>query len=99
MRPAVTATADSTSRIDDRRWRAVADGMSAETPALAAGVDDRGDAGYGKNRHLRTVTLSHQARCPLYLAVKVRGHSRRGNRQPGSFSTDGNRAINLYGHL
>jgi predicted porin len=84
----------STSRIDDRRWQAVATYVRGDT-RLAAGVDDRGDAGYGKNR-IYGVTLSHQADA-LYLAVKYETFET-GNRQPGSFSTDGNRAINLYGH-
>lgn len=84
----------STSRIDDRRWQAVATYTRGGT-RLAAGIDDRGNAGYGSNR-LYGVALSHQADA-LYLAVKYEAFST-GNRQPGGFSSDGNRAVNLYGH-
>lgn len=61
---------------------------------LAAGVDDRGDAGYGRNR-LFGVSASHQGE-RLYLAVKYELFDT-GNRQPGSFARDGNRALNLFG--
>ena len=84
----------STSRIDDRRWQAVATYGLGDT-RFAAGVDDRGDAGYGRNR-VYGASLSHQADA-LYLAIKYELFST-GNRQAGGFSTNGNRAINLYGH-
>ena len=84
----------STSRIDDRRWQAAATYTRGGT-RLAAGIDDRGNAGYGSNR-LYGIALSHQADA-LYLAIKYEAFASK-NRQAGSFSTDGNRAVNLYGH-
>jgi len=84
----------STSRIDDRRWQAVAIYTRGDT-RLAEGIDDCGDAGYGSNRVLGA-TLSHQADA-LYLAIKYEAF-KTGNRQAGSFSSDGNRTVNLYGH-
>ncbi|MEW7849170.1 porin [Massilia aurea] len=84
----------STSRIDDRRWQAAATYTRGDT-RLAAGIDDRGDAGYGRNR-LYGIALSHQVD-DLYLAIKYEAFES-GNRQADSFSTNGNRAVNFYGH-
>ena len=83
----------STSRIDARRWQASATYAIGNT-RIAAAIDDRGDAGYGRNR-LYGLALSHQAD-KLYLAVKYEIFDT-GNRQPGAFSTDGNRSINVFG--
>jgi len=83
----------STSRIDERRWQVAATYVFGHT-RLAAGIDDRGDAGYGRNR-LYGLSASHQAD-KLYLAVKYEIFDT-GNRQRGAFSTDGNRSINLFG--
>lgn len=83
----------STSRIDDRRWQAAATYSFGGT-RLAAGVDNRGDAGYGRNR-LYGLSASHQAE-NAYLAIKYEVFDT-GNHQAGSFSTDGNHAINLFG--
>jgi predicted porin len=83
----------STARIDDRRWQAAATYAFGNT-RLAAGIDDRGDAGYGRNR-LYGLSASHQAD-KLYLAIKVEVFDT-GNRQLGAFSTDGNRSVNLFG--
>jgi predicted porin len=83
----------STSRIDARRWQAAATYAFGDT-RFAAGIDDRGDAGYGRNR-LYGLSASHQAD-KLYVAIKYELFST-GNRQSGSFSTDGNRSVNLFG--
>lgn len=83
----------STSRIDDRRWQALATYTRGDT-RLAARIDDRGEAGYGSNR-VPGATLSHQADA-LYLATKYEAF-KTGNRQTGSSLSDGNRAVNLNG--
>lgn len=83
----------STSRIDDRRWQVAATYVFGST-RLAAGMDDRGNAGYGRNR-LYGLSASHQAD-KLYLAIKYEVFDTENN-QRGSFSTDGNRSINLLG--
>ncbi|KFC73528.1 porin [Massilia sp. LC238] len=88
-----SGNARSTSRIDARRRQIAATYTFGDT-RLAAGIDDRGDAGYGRNR-LYGLSLSHQAG-KLYLAAKFERFDS-GNRQPGSFSSDGNKAINLFG--
>ena len=83
----------STSRIDARRWQVAATYTFGDT-RIAAGVDDRGDAGYGRNR-LVGLSASHKTG-NAYLAIKYEVFDT-GNRQQGSFSTDGNHAINLFG--
>ena len=83
----------STSRIDDRRWQVAATYAFGGT-RIAAGVDDRGDAGYGRNS-LYGVSASHKTG-NAYLAIKYEVFDT-GNRQRGSFSTNGNRAINIFG--
>lgn len=88
-----SGNARSTSRIDARR-RQLALSYAFGNTRLAAGVDDRGDAGYGRNR-LLGLSASHQAG-PLYLAAKYERFDS-GNRQPGGFSSDGNEAVNLFG--
>lgn len=88
-----SGNARSTSRIDAPR-RQVAATYTAGDTRLAIGVDDRGDAGYGRNR-IVGLSASHQAG-NLYLALKVERFDT-GNRQRGSFSSDGNQAINLFG--
>jgi len=88
-----SANARSTSRIDARRRQLTATYTFGDT-RLAAGVDDRGDAGYGRNRVVG-LSASHRAG-NLYLAAKVERFDT-GNRQRGSFSSDGNQAINLFG--
>ena len=88
-----SANSVSTSRIDARRWQATAAYTHGDT-RIAAGIDDRGDAGYGNNR-LYGLSASHQLD-KLYLALKVEVFDS-GNRRPGAFSSDGNRAINLFG--
>ncbi|MFC5479691.1 porin [Massilia suwonensis] len=88
-----SANARSTSRIDDRRWQATAS-YARGNARIAAGIDDRGDAGYGRNR-LYGLSASYQAD-KLYVALKYERFDT-GNRQAGTFSTDGNQAINLFG--
>lgn len=88
-----SGNARSTSRIDAPRRQFTASYRFGDT-RLAAGLDDRGEAGYGRNR-LYGLSASHQAG-PLYLALKVERFDT-GNRQRGSFSSDGNTAINLFG--
>lgn len=88
-----SGNARSTSRIDAPRRQLTATYTAGDT-RLAVGVDDRGDAGYGRNR-LYGLSASHQAG-PLYLALKLERFDT-GNRQRGSFSSDGNQAINLFG--
>lgn len=83
----------STSRIDGRRWQATATYTRGGT-RVAGGIDDRGNAGYGRNR-LYGLSASHQID-KLYLAIKYELFDTE-NRQPGGFSSDGNRAINLFG--
>lgn len=87
-----SANSVSTSRIDARRWQATATYTRGDT-RIAAGIDDRGNAGYGNNR-LYGLSASHRLD-KLYLAMKVEVFDT-GNRRPGAFSTDGNRAINLF---
>ncbi|MBZ2205665.1 porin [Massilia soli] len=82
----------STSRIDDRRWQTTVTYAAGNT-RLAAGIDDRGNAGYGRNR-LYGLSASHQAD-KLSLAIKYELFDT-GNRQVGAFSTDGNQAVNLF---
>lgn len=88
-----SGNARSTSRIDAPRRQLAATYTVGDT-RLAVGVDDRGDAGYGRNR-LYGLSLSHQAG-KLYLAAKFEQFDS-GNRHPGSFSSDRNKAINLFG--
>lgn len=88
-----SANSVSTSRIDARRWQATAAYTRGDT-RIAAGIDDRGNAGYGNNR-LYGLSVSHRLD-KLYLAMKYEVFDT-GNRRPGAFSTDGNRAINLFG--
>ncbi|GGE73434.1 porin [Massilia psychrophila] len=83
----------STSRIDERRWQ-VATTYAFGNTRLAAGVDDRGNASYGRDR-LYGLSASHQTD-KLYLAVKYEIFDT-GNRQRGGFSTNGNHSINLFG--
>jgi predicted porin len=83
----------STSRIDDRRWQVAATYLFGAT-RIAAAVDDRGDAGYGRNR-LYGLSASHKTE-KAYLAIKYEVFDT-GNRQDGGFSTDGNHSINLFG--
>ncbi|KFI06329.1 porin [Massilia sp. BSC265] len=88
-----SGNARSTSRIDAPR-RQIAATYTFDNTRLAAGIDDRGDAGDGRNR-LYGLSASHQAG-KLYLAAKIERFDT-GNRQRGSFSSDGNQAINLFG--
>ena len=88
-----SANSVSTSRIDARRWQATAAWVHGET-RVAAGIDDLGNAGYGNNR-LYGLSASHRLG-KLYLALKVELFDT-GNRRPGGFSSDGNRAVNLFG--
>lgn len=88
-----SANSRSTSRIADRRWQATATYARGDT-RIAAGIDDRGNAGYGRNR-LYGLSASHRID-KLYLAVKYEIFDT-GNRRRGSFSSDGNRALNLFG--
>lgn len=88
-----SGNARSTSRIDAPR-RQVAATYTVGDTRLAAGVDDRGDAGYGRNR-LYGLSASHRVG-KLYLAAKYERFDT-GNRQRGGFSSDGNEAINLFG--
>lgn len=88
-----SGNARSTSRIDAPR-RQVAATYSFGNTRLAAGLDDRGDAGYGRNR-LLGLSASHEAG-KLYLALKYERFDT-GTLQRGSFSSDGNEAINLFG--
>lgn len=83
----------STSRIDDRRWQATASYALGDT-RFALGIDDRGNAAYGRNR-LYGLSASHQAG-KVYLAVKYEIFDT-GNAQNAAFSADGNQAINLFG--
>lgn len=83
----------STSRIDDRRWQVVATQAFGDT-RLAAAIDDRGDTGHGHDR-LLGLSASHQAG-NLYLAIKYERFDT-GNAQRGSFSSDGNQAVNVFG--
>lgn len=83
----------STSRIDDRRWQVAATCAFGNT-RLAAALDDRGNTGHGHDR-LYGLSVSHQAD-KLYLAIKYELFDT-GNLQRGSFSTDGNQAINFFG--
>ncbi len=82
----------STSRIDDERIQASATYVFDDT-RLAVGMDDRGDAGYGRNR-LYGLALS-QRLGSLYLAAKYETFDT-GNKSPGGFARDGNEAINLF---
>lgn len=83
----------STSRIDDRRWQAAAS-YAFGNSRLAAAIDDRGNPGHGHDR-LLGLSASHQAG-NLYLAVKYERFDSR-NRQSGSFSRNGNEAVNVFG--
>jgi len=83
----------STSRIDERRWQVAASYAYGNT-LIAVGVDDRGDAGFGRNR-LYGLSASHTAD-KLYLAIKYERFDT-GNSQPGGFASDGNQAFNLFG--
>ena len=88
-----SANSVSTSRIAARRWQATASYTGGDT-RIAAGIDDRGNAGYGNNR-LYGLSASHRLDT-LYLAMKAELFDT-GNRRPGAFSSDGNRAITLFG--
>lgn len=81
----------STSRIADARRQYTLGYTYGET-RLAAGLDDRGDAGYGRNR-LYGLSASHRTGA-LYLAAKYETFDT-GNTTPGGFASDGNRALNL----
>lgn len=83
----------STSRIDDRRWQ-VAAAYAFGNTRLAAAIDDRGNPGLGHDR-LLGLSVSHQAD-NLYLALKYERFDT-GNRRPGSFSGNGNQAVNVFG--
>ncbi len=83
----------STSRIDDRRWQLAASYAFGDA-RVSAGIDDRGDAGFGRNR-LYGLSATWQAG-NLGLAAKYELFDT-GNRQAGSFTSDGNQAINLFG--
>lgn len=83
----------STSRIDDRRRQLTASYAFGNT-RIAAGMDDRGDAGYGRNR-LYGLSASHQAG-KLYLAAKYEIFDT-GDQRRSRFSSDGNQSINLFG--
>lgn len=83
----------STSRIDDRRWQLSASYASGAA-RISAGIDDRGDAGFGRNR-LYGLSATYQAG-NLGLAAKYELFDT-GNGQAGSFTSNGNQAINLFG--
>lgn len=83
----------STSRIDDRRWQLAATYAAGNT-RLAAAVDDRGNPGHGHDR-LLGLSVSHQVD-NLYLALKYERFDT-GNQRPGSFSRNGNQAVNVFG--
>ncbi|MEN3275233.1 MAG: hypothetical protein V7631_1023 [Massilia sp.] len=83
----------STSRIDDRR-RQVAATYAFGNTRLAAAIDDRGNPGHGHDR-LLGLSASHQAG-NLYLALKYERFDT-GNLRPGSFSRNGNQAVNFFG--
>lgn len=82
----------STSRIDHRRLQ-FALAYTAGDSVFAFGVDDRGDTGAGNSR-LIGVSASHRAG-GLQLAAKFEIFNS-GNRAPGGFDRNGNRAVNLY---
>lgn len=81
----------STSRIDDERVQ-VALSYDLGATRLAAALDDRGDAGYGRNR-LYGLSATHRAGAWQMAAKYERFDT--GNHNPGSFSRDGNEAVNL----
>ena len=83
----------STSRIDARRVQLTGSYAIGNTQ-FTAGMDDRGDAGYGRNR-LYGISASHTAG-PFYVALKYE-YFDTGNKIPGSFASDGNHAVNLFG--
>lgn len=83
----------STSRIDDRRRQAALSYAWGDIQ-LAAAIDERGNTGRGHDR-LFGLSASRKAG-PLYLALKYERFDT-GNRQPGSFSRDGNQAFNFFG--
>ncbi|HCY64868.1 MAG TPA: hypothetical protein DHV59_19025 [Oxalobacteraceae bacterium] len=68
--------------------------LSVSTFTVRCARNSRGNAGYRRNR-LYGLSASHQAD-KLYLAIKYEVFDT-GNNQRGSFSTDGNRSINLLG--
>ena len=82
----------SAARIDDRRIQFTASyDLTAET-RVSVGLDDRGEAGYGRNR-VYGVAATHRTG-PWYFAAKYERFDT-GNQTPGSFSHDGNEAVNL----
>ena len=83
----------STSRIDARRIQ-LTGSYTAGHSQLSIGMDDRGEDGYGRNR-LYGISASHTAG-PFYIALKYE-YFDTGNKTPGSFASDGNQAINLFG--
>jgi len=83
----------STSRIDDRRIQLTGSYALGET-LLSVGMDDRGDAGYGRNR-LYGAAISRTLG-PFQLAAKYE-YFDSGDKTPGHFASDGNRAVNLFG--
>jgi predicted porin len=83
----------STSRIDDRRIQLTGSYALGEA-RLSVGVDDRGDAGYGRNR-LYGAAISRTLG-PFQLAAKYE-YFDSGDKAPGHFASNGNRAVNLFG--
>ncbi|NLZ11513.1 MAG: porin [Alcaligenaceae bacterium] len=82
----------SAARIDDRRIQFTASYDITASTRVSAGVDDRGDAGYGRNR-VYGVAATHRSG-PWYFAAKYERFDT-GNQTPGSFSRDGNEAVNV----
>lgn len=82
----------STSRIDARRAQLTTSYTVGDTQ-FSAGIDDRGNAGYGRNRVYGLAASQHLG--DWYLAAKYERFDS-GNQTAGSFSTDGNQAINLF---
>lgn len=82
----------STSRIDDRRIQFTTTYVFGNTQ-LAAGVDDRGDAGNQRNR-IYGLSAAQQIGS-LHLAAKYEIFDT-ANTSSGQFNSDGNQAVNLF---
>ena len=81
----------STSRIDDERVQMAVTYQHGHT-RLAVAMDDRGDAGTGRNR-LYGLSASHAMGAWQWAAKYERFDTN--NHTPGSFSRDGNQAASL----
>ncbi|ROT46504.1 porin [Pusillimonas sp. NJUB218] len=82
----------SAARIDDRRVQVTASYAPFAGSLISAGMDDRGQAGFGRNR-IYGLSASH-TEGPWYFAAKYEWFDS-GNQTPGSFSRDGNQAVNV----